>query len=288
MKSFRIKQTMMNRDGETLNKYLTEIDKIPLLKGDEEKNLAIKAKGGDKEALDLLVTSNLRFVVSVAKQYQNQGISLEDLINEGNFGLIKAAQKFDDTKGHKFISYAIHWIRQSILFAMSEHGRAIRLPVNKVSDLHKIWKSVPKLEQKLGRTPTNEEISNFTKIEEDKVNIILTSSTRVVSLDTPFNSDDEDSGTLLDVISSAETKTLDQSGLEAELKDMLKNLTEREQLIIRKYYGIGEYRPYTLEEIGVMFQSPLSRERVRQIKLKALRKLRLSDISGKLKTFIKD
>lgn len=288
MKQFKIKQTITRKDGETLNKYLADISKIGMMTPEQEAEVAKKAKTGDQQALNKLVESNLRFVISVAKQYQNQGMTLEDLINEGNIGLIKASQKFDETKGYKFISYAIHWIRQSIMYALAENSRTIRIPLNKVNSMQKIRKAAQDLEQFLEREPTADEISAVVDIESEKVAHIISSASRMMSLDTPFKHGEDEEGTLLDIIPSAETKSVDYTALEDEVKKVLSVLNERERLIITKYYGLGDEKPHTLEEIGDLFPNSLSRERIRQIKLKALRKLRISDRNKVLKNFIRE
>lgn len=273
MKSFKISKSITNRDDISLNLYLKEISKQPLISPEEEIRLAKLIKQGDKRALSKLVNANLRFVVSVAKQYQNQGISLIDLINEGNIGLIKAAEKFDETRGFKFISYAVWWIRQSILLSLAGQSRTVRLPLNQVSTLNKINKFISTFEQVNERKPSLEEIEEKLNIPYDKILEIINSSINCVSVDTPFK--DEEEGCLLDIIPNKNSPIADENLLEQdtskEVELILSKLTVRERAIIRMFFGIG-VPEMPLEEIGNKFG--LTSERVRQIKEKVLRDLR--------------
>jgi len=280
----------MNRRKKTtsqsLDQYLQEISEVPLLSPEEEIKLAKRIKQGDQEALEKLTKANLRFVVSVAKQYQNQGLSLEDLINEGNLGLIKAAKRFDETRGFKFISYAVWWIRQSILQALAEQSRVVRLPLNRVGIINKIGKVLNSLEQEFEREPSTAEIAEQLKMSPSEVSDTLRISARHLSLDAPFN-DREDSH-LLDVIQDEEEPSPDtalmKESLKIEVERVLATLTKREAEIVRLYFGLGIDRPLTLEEIGEKFN--LTRERVRQIKEKAIRKLRHVSRSRALKGYL--
>ena len=273
MRQLKITTSITRRDGEILDKYLQEIGREPMLTPDEEVELAQKIREGDQRALDKLVRANLRFVVSVAKQYQNQGLALPDLINEGNLGLIKAAEKFDETRGFRFISYAVWWIRQSILQALAEQSRIVRLPLNQVGSLNKIQRAIASFEQEHQRRPAPQEIANILDIPVEKVRESYRMSGRSVSVDTPL-SDGEDN-TLLDVMSDANAaptdSRLNHESLAEELRRALKNLPERERNIVESCYGIGR-EELSLEEIGLRFG--LTRERVRQIKEKALRQLK--------------
>lgn len=273
MRQLKITTSITRRDGEILDKYLQEIGREPMLTPDEEVELAQKIREGDQRALDKLVRANLRFVVSVAKQYQNQGLALPDLINEGNLGLIKAAEKFDETRGFKFISYAVWWIRQSILQALAEQSRIVRLPLNQVGSLNKIQRAIASFEQEHQRRPAPQEIADILDIPVEKVRESYRMSGRNVSVDTPL-SDGEDN-TLLDVMSDANAaptdSRLNHESLAEELRRALKNLPERERNIVESCYGIGR-EELSLEEIGLRFG--LTRERVRQIKEKALRQLK--------------
>ena len=285
MRQLKITKSITNRESASLDKYLQEIGKEELISVEEEVELAQRIKKGDKEALEKLTKANLRFVVSVAKQYQNQGLSLPDLINEGNLGLIKAAEKFDETRGFKFISYAVWWIRQSILQALAEQSRIVRLPLNQVGSLNKINKAFARFEQEHERTPSAEELANELELPKEKVTDTLRVAGRHISVDAPF-ADGEDNS-LLDVLVNADSPNADRGlineSLATEVERALEILTEREGDIIRYFFGIG-CSEMTLEEIGEKFD--LTRERVRQIKEKAIRKLRQSARSSVLKSYL--
>ncbi len=285
MRQLKITKSITNRESASLDKYLQEIGKEELITVEEEVELAQRIKQGDQRALEKLTRANLRFVVSVAKQYQNQGLSLPDLINEGNLGLIKAAEKFDETRGFKFISYAVWWIRQSILQALAEQSRIVRLPLNQVGSLNKINKAFSKFEQEHERKPTSEELSKALDIPAEKVADTLRVSGRHVSVDAPFVSGEENS--LLDVLENSDSPSADNGlineSLSREINRALATLTERERDIIRYFFGIG-CQEKTLEEIGETFS--LTRERVRQIKEKAIRRLRHTTRSKLLKTYL--
>ena len=262
------------RSQRMLDQYLQEIGQIPLLTADDEVELTVRIKEGDEEALHKMVRSNLRFVVSVAKRYQGQGLTLSDLINEGNYGLIKAAQRFDETRGFKFISYAVWWIRQAILQALAEQSRVVRLPLNRIGTISKIRKASARLAQLHERTPNVDELAAELDIKPEKVRDALKHTARHLSMDAPFN--DEDDNNLLDVLANdgdrPPDETLINESLKADIERALAHLAPREAEITRLYFGIGRENPMTLEEIGQQFE--LTRERVRQIKEKALRKLR--------------
>ena len=285
MRQLKITKSITNRESEALEKYLSEIGKEELLSADEEVELAQRIRKGDKKALEKLTKSNLRFVVSVAKQYQNQGLSLPDLINEGNVGLIKAAEKYDETRGFKFISYAGWWIRQSILQAIAEQSRIVRLPLNQLGSMNKINRMLTKFEQENERRPSVDEISEVIDIPEDKVDEAINVSGRQVSVDAPFVDGEDNS--LLDVLVNNDAPMADKQlvieSLQAEIMDALKMLTIRERNIITAFYGIGQPE-MTLEEIGVKFG--LTRERVRQIKEKAIRRLRGNTKNKILKAYL--
>ena len=285
MRQLKISKSITNRESESLEKYLQEIGREDLLTAEEEVELAQRIKKGDREALEKLTKANLRFVVSVAKQYQNQGLSLPDLINEGNLGLIKAAEKFDETRGFKFISYAVWWIRQSIHQAIAEQSRIVRLPQNQVGSVSKINRALNKFEQENEGRPNVSEIAEKTDLSEDKVEVALKSNTRHVSVDAPFSDSDENS--LLDVLVNDDAPMADRSlvieSLRNEIAAALNILNDREQKIIKSFYGIG-CQEMTLEEIG--HATGLTRERVRQIKEKAIRKLRNSTSNKLLKTYL--
>jgi len=285
MRQLKITKSITNRESEALEKYLSEIGKEELLSADEEVELAQRIRKGDKKALEKLTKSNLRFVVSVAKQYQNQGLSLPDLINEGNVGLIKAAEKYDETRGFKFISYAVWWIRQSILQAIAEQSRIVRLPLNQLGSMNKINRMLTKFEQENERRPSVDEISEVIDIPEDKVDEAINVSGRQVSVDAPFVDGEDNS--LLDVLVNNDAPMADKQlvieSLQAEIMDALKMLTIRERNIITAFYGIGQPE-MTLEEIGVKFG--LTRERVRQIKEKAIRRLRGNTKNKILKAYL--
>ena len=285
MRQLKITKSITNRESASLDKYLQEIGKEELISVEEEVELAQRIKKGDQEALEKLTKANLRFVVSVAKQYQNQGLSLPDLINEGNLGLIKAAEKFDETRGFKFISYAVWWIRQSILQALAEQSRIVRLPLNQVGSLNKINKAFARFEQEHERTPSAEELANELELPKEKVTDTLRVAGRHISVDAPF-ADGEDNS-LLDVLVNTDSPNADRGlineSLATEVERALEILTERERDIIRYFFGIG-CSEMTLEEIGEKFD--LTRERVRQIKEKAIRKLRQSNRSQMLKSYL--
>ena len=287
MRQLKISKQITNRESQSLDKYLQEIGKVDLLTADEEVELAKRIKGGDQIALEKLTKANLRFVVSVAKQYQNQGLSLGDLINEGNLGLIKAAQRFDETRGFKFISYAVWWIRQSILQALAEQSRIVRLPLNRVGSLNKISKTFSELEQKYEREPSPEELAEVLEVTTAEVVDTMKISGRQVSMDAPFVQGEENS--LLDVLANDSEDTPDQGlmkdSLRREVQRALSTLTQRESDVIALYFGLnnGEHS-MTLEEIGEKFN--LTRERVRQIKEKAIRRLRHTSRSKALKPYL--
>ena len=285
MRQLKITKSITNRESASLDKYLQEIGKEDLITVEEEVELAQRIKKGDQEALEKLTKANLRFVVSVAKQYQNQGLSLPDLINEGNLGLIKAAEKFDETRGFKFISYAVWWIRQSILQALAEQSRIVRLLLNQVGSLNKINKAFARFEQENERTPSPEELANVLDLPKEKVSDTLRVSGRHVSVDAPF-SDGEDNN-LLDVLVNTDSPNADRGlineSLSTEVERALATLTDRERDIIRYFFGIG-CPEMTLEEIGEKFG--LTRERVRQIKEKAIRRLRHSSRNKFLKSYL--
>jgi len=270
----------------SLQKYLQEIGNEPLLSPSDEITLVKKIKQGDQEALERLTKANLRFVVSVAKQYQGQGLTLGDLINEGNLGLIKAATRFDETKGFKFISYAVWWIRQSILQALAEQSRVVRLPLNRLGILNKIGKAFMALEQEYEREPSSEEIARSLEMTDIEVSNTLRISGKHVSLDAPFNQDDENRllDILEDIMQPSPDNSLMNESLKIELREALATLTPREAEVIRLYFGIDQENPLTLEEIGERFK--LTRERVRQIKEKALRRLRHASRSKKLRSYL--
>ncbi|MEN9960455.1 MAG: hypothetical protein RL045_706, partial [Bacteroidota bacterium] len=286
MRQLKISKQITNRESQSLDKYLQEIGKVDLLTPDEEVILAQKIREGDQLSLERLTKANLRFVVSVAKQYQNQGLSLGDLINEGNLGLIKAAQRFDETRGFKFISYAVWWIRQSILQALAEQSRIVRLPLNRVGSLNKISKTFSELEQKFEREPSPEELAEVLEISTGEVVDTLKISGRHVSMDAPFVQGEENS--LLDVLENdSEDKPdsgLINDSLRREVQRALSTLTQREADVVTLYFGLNGEHAMTLEEIGEKFN--LTRERVRQIKEKAIRRLRHTSRSKALKTYL--
>jgi RNA polymerase primary sigma factor len=285
MRQLKITKSITNRESEALDKYLQEIGKEEMITVEEEVELAQKIRNGDRKALERLTKANLRFVVSVAKQYQNQGLSLPDLINEGNLGLIKAAEKFDETRGFKFISYAVWWIRQSILQAIAEQSRLVRLPLNQVGSVNKINRILNKFEQENERKPSIEEISEQLDIPEDKVDEAITASGHHVSVDAPFIDGEENS--LLDVLVNSHAPMADRElvaeSLRAEINNALKCLNERERNVVKAFYGI-DGPEMTLEEIGNKFG--LTRERVRQIKEKAIRRLRGNTKNALLKAYL--
>jgi len=286
MRQLKISKQVTNRDTLSLDKYLHEISKVELLSPEIEVELAKRIKKGDSEALETLIKGNLRFVVSVSKQYQNQGLSLPDLINEGNLGLIKAAERFDETRGFKFISYAVWWIRQSILQALAEQARIVRLPLNKIGSINKINKTFSQLEQEFQREPTQEELAELLDTRIDLVASSLSVSTSHVSMDAPLN--DDDNSSLYDVLLNNDSPSPDSdlmtNSLRKEIERSLSTLGEREADILRYYFGLNGYPPYTLEEIGEEFG--LTRERVRQIKEKAIKKLKNQYRNRLLRTYL--
>ena len=285
MRQLKITKSITNRESESLEKYLQEIGREDLLSTDEEVELAQRIRKGDRKALDKLTKANLRFVVSVAKQYQNQGLSLPDLINEGNLGLIKAAEKLDETRGFKFISYAVWWIRQSILQAIAEQSRIVRLPLNQVGSVNKINRMLNKFEQENERRPSVDEISEQIDLPEDKVGEAMLANTRHVSVDAPFVDGEDNS--LLDVLVNDDAPLADRQlvleSLREEISNVLQTLNDRERCVIKAFYGIGEPE-MTLEEIGNKYG--LTRERVRQIKEKAIRRLRNNTKNQLLKSYL--
>lgn len=286
MRQLKITKQVTNRETASLDKYLQEIGKVDLITADEEVELAQRIKAGDQRALEKLTKANLRFVVSVAKQYQNQGLTLPDLINEGNLGLIKAAQRFDETRGFKFISYAVWWIRQSILQALAEQSRIVRLPLNKIGSINKINKMYALLEQSNERAPSAEEIAKELDMTVNDVKESMKNSGRHLSMDAPLV-EGEDSN-LYDVLRSGESPNPDRElileSLRIEIERSLETLTPREADVVRLYFGLGDQHPMTLEEIGETFD--LTRERVRQIKEKAIRRLKHTSKSKILKTYL--
>jgi len=286
MRQLKISKSITNRETASLDKYLQDIGKEELITADEEVLLAQRIKAGDQWALEKLTKANLRFVVSVAKQYQNQGLSLPDLINEGNLGLIKAAQRFDETRGFKFISYAVWWIRQSILQALAEQSRIVRLPLNQVGSLNKIKKESSRLEQKFERPPSAEEIAEALEIPHYKIDAALKISTKYVSMDAPLT-DDEDTKFIdlfIDEDSPVTDAGLMRESLSKEIQRSLSTLSEKERDVVNLYYGLGMNHGLTLEEIGAKFD--LTRERVRQIKEKAIRRLKHNSRSKLLKSYL--
>ncbi len=287
MRQLKITKSITNRESQSLEKYLQEIGKVELITPEEEVKLAIRIKQGDQNALEKLTKANLRFVVSVAKQYQNQGLTLPDLINEGNLGLIKAAQRFDETRGFKFISYAVWWIRQSILQALAEQSRIVRLPLNKVGLTNRISKAFSQLEQEFEREPTPEELATLLDMDAEEIAATLGVAARHVSMDQPL-SDGEDS-TLIDVLVnhnavSTDNELVFKASLKTEIDRSLSTLTERQKDVIRFFFGIGVDHALSLEDIGQHFN--LTRERVRQIKDKAITKLRTASRCKLLKTYL--
>jgi RNA polymerase primary sigma factor len=287
MRQLKITKSITNRESQSLEKYLQEIGKVELITPEEEVKLAIRIKQGDQKALDKLTKANLRFVVSVAKQYQNQGLTLPDLINEGNLGLIKAAQRFDETRGFKFISYAVWWIRQSILQALAEQSRIVRLPLNKVGLTNRIAKAYSLLEQQFEREPSAEELAELLELDIEEVSSTLGIGGRHISVDTPL-SEGEDN-TLIDVMENpnadrAETNIEHNESLKVDIDRSLKTLTERQKEVICFFFGIGVDHPMSLEDIGDRFS--LTRERVRQIKDKAITKLRSNSGAKSLRNYL--
>ena len=286
MRQLKITKQVTNRETASLDKYLQEIGRVELITAEEEVRLAVAIKKGDQKALEKLAKANLRFVVSVAKQYQNQGLTLGDLINEGNLGLIKAAQRFDETRGFKFISYAVWWIRQSILQALAEQSRIVRLPLNKIGSINKINKAFSKLEQEYEREPSHEELSQLLELSAEDIKDTMSTSGRHISMDAPLISGEDSS--LLDVLEDEDQEHPDSSliseSLRREVERALSTLTTREGDVVRLYFGLAGEQPMTLEEIGERFD--LTRERVRQIKEKAIRRLKHTSRSKILKTYL--
>jgi RNA polymerase primary sigma factor len=286
MRQLKIIKQVTNRDSASLEKYLQEIGRVMLLTADEEVALAQRIKQGDSKALEILTMANLRFVVSVAKQYQNQGLSLQDLINEGNVGLIKAAVRFDETRGFKFISYAVWWIRQAIMQALAEQSRIVRLPLNRLGAISRINKAYSKLEQQFEREPNSSEIAHMLEVDETEIKSSIKEQGRHISMDAPMIADEDNN--LYDIISSDENpspeKGLIHSSLQIEIERAISTLTTREADVLRSYYGLNSYLPLSLDEIAVKYD--LSRERVRQIKERAIRRLKVTSRSKLLKMYL--
>jgi len=286
MRQLKITKQVTNRDSKSLEKYLQEIAKVPLITAEEEVELAMRIKNGDQRALDQLVRANLRFVVSVAKQYQNQGLNLTDLINEGNLGLVKAAKRFDETRGFKFISYAVWWIRQSILQALAEHARTIRIPLNKIGSINKIKRAVSQLEQQYERLPNAEEIAQITDMTKSKVKEAMRVNQRSISTDAPLK--EGESSTMYDLLSSKESVRPDdgllRDSLKKEISRVLDTLPHNEAWVLKMYYGIDQKHSYSLSEIG--HQLKLTRERVRQVKNKAIKRLQIKERSKTLQVYL--
>lgn len=287
MRSLKISKSITNRESESLEKYLQEIGRVEMISPEEEVNLGRLIKVGDQKAIDKLTKANLRFVVSVAKQYQNQGLTLPDLINEGNFGLIKAAQRFDETKGFKFISYGVWWIRQSIMQALAEQSRIVRLPLNKVGLTNRISRAYSQLEQELERTPTTEELADVLNVEMEEISAMMSVAARHLSIDSPLGEGEE--CTLMDILAngnaeSADKKIVFNDSLNLEIQRSLTLLTPRQKEVICYFYGIGGGEPMNLEDIGAKYN--LTRERVRQIKDKALKKLQTFASTRLLKEYM--
>ena len=286
MRQLKIIKQITNRDNPSLDKYFQEIGKVKMITAEEEVDLARRIHSGDLNARDRLINANLRFVVSVSKQYQNQGMSLPDMINEGNLGLIKAAERYDETRGFKFISYAVWWIRQSILQAMAEQGRIVRLPLNRFSHINKIKRTISELEQKYQREPTVPEITQALEMGPDDVTEAIQNAVRYISMDAPLVQDEE--GNMYDVLLSEEISSPDKEllkdSLRKEIERALNTLTQREANIIRLLFGLNGKHVHTLEEIGQKYN--LSRERVRQIKEKAIRRLKYTSKNWLLKTYL--
>jgi RNA polymerase primary sigma factor len=286
MRQLKIKKQVTSRETPSLDKYLLEIGKIELISADEEVDLAKKIREGDLDARDRLINANLRFVVSVSKQYQHQGLSLQDMINEGNLGLIKAAERFDETRGFKFISYAVWWIRQSILQALAEQSRIVRLPLNRVGHINKMKRVFTELEQRYEREPTTLEISQALELAPADVKKAINNSVRYISMDAPLSEDE--GGSMYDVLFSEDTSSPDKElitdSLGKEIERVLNTLTKREAEVIRLYYGLSGRQSHTLEEIGEEFN--ITRERIRQIKEKGIKRLKPTSKSKLLKTYL--
>lgn len=288
MRQLKITKQVTNRETASLDKYLQEIGRVELISAEEEVELAIKIRAGDRAALERLTKANLRFVVSVSKQYQNQGLSLPDLINEGNLGLIKAAERFDETRGFKFISYAVWWIRQSILQALAEQARIVRLPLNKIGTINKINRAFSELEQKYERPPSADELAEYLDCSTEEVKQSLANTGRHISMDAPLVEGDESSSSMYDVLLNdslpGPENELVVESLRKDIERSLSTLTQREGDVVRLYYGLNGKYPLTLEEIGERFD--LTRERVRQIKEKAIRRLKHTSRSRMLKSYL--
>ena len=287
MRQLKISQSITHRESQSIEKYLHEIGKVDMITPEEEAQLARRIRSGDQDALQKLVNANLRFVVSVAKQYQNNYLSLNDLINEGNLGLIKAAQKFDETRGFKFISYAVWWIRQSIIQAISEQSRLVRLPINKVGALSKLSKVFTELEQKYEREPTQEELSEGLQIDEGQLAATLQAAPKHISMDAPF--EEGEGASLIDVVEDTSSKQTDTSmaytdSLKIDTERMLSSLTEIQRQVVKLYFGLGDTEPQSLEDIGSKLG--LTRERIRQIKDKSISRLRTMSGRGLLKEYL--
>jgi len=286
MRQLKITKQVTNRDTPSLDKYLQEIGRVDLISPEDEVALARRIRAGDSEALGTLVNANLRFVVSVAKQYQNQGIGLPDLINEGNLGLMKAAQRFDETRGFKFISYAVWWIRQAILQALAEQARIVRLPVNKIGSINRINKALARLEQQFEREPSSQEIAEMLEMFPDEVKDALKTNGRTVSMDAPISSEEDNN--MYDVMQNPDTpspdKNLINESLAFEIERALCSLSPREAKVLKLYFGLGMKHPFTLEEIGEELK--LTRERVRQIKEKAIKRIQFTTRCRILKTYL--
>jgi RNA polymerase primary sigma factor len=286
MRQLKITKQVTNRDTPSLDKYLQEIGKVDLISPEEEVSLARRIKSGDSDALSKLVKANLRFVVSVAKQYQNQGMSLPDLINEGNLGLMKAAQRFDETRGFKFISYAVWWIRQAILQSLAEQARIVRLPVNKIGSINRINRAFSRLEQEYEREPSSQEIADMLEMASDEVKDSLKTNGRTVSMDAPISSEEDNN--MYDVLQSVDTpspdKNLINESLAYEIERALSTLSPRESKVLKLYFGINMKHPFTLEEIGE--ELALTRERVRQIKEKAIKRIQYTTRCRILKSYL--
>jgi RNA polymerase primary sigma factor len=288
MRQLKITKQVTNRETASLDKYLQEIGRVDLISAEEEVELARKIKNGDKQALDRLTRANLRFVVSISKQYQNQGLSLPDLINEGNLGLIKAAERFDESRGFKFISYAVWWIRQSILQALAEQARIVRLPLNKIGTINKINRAFSELEQQLERPPSADELAEFLDVSVNEVRASMQNNSRHVSMDAPLVDGDESSSSMYDLLPNdtlpGPERSLVIESLQKEIERSLSTLTSREGDVVRLYFGLNGRATMTLEEIGERFD--LTRERVRQIKEKAIRRLKHTSRSRMLKSYL--
>ena len=288
MRQLKIAKQVTNRETASLDKYLQEIGRVDLISADEEVELARRIRNGDRAALERLTKANLRFVVSVSKQYQNQGLALPDLINEGNLGLIKAAERFDETRGFKFISYAVWWIRQSILQALAEQARIVRLPLNKIGNINRINKAFSELEQKFERPPSADELAEFLDCSTEEVKQSLSQTGRHVSMDAPLIDGDESSSSMYDVLTTDSLPNPDSGlvleSLRRDIRTSLRTLTSRESEVVSMFYGLEGKMPMSLEEIGSKFD--LTRERVRQIKEKAIRRLKQTSKNRNLKTYL--